>query len=183
MKSIILFVGLILLSYNNLAATDSYDEALDSWKSHKDVAKWLNSNFSFEKSRQKQISKRLKQQGPDGLLIRNPATLYEDSHRGYCADSANFAIQSLNKINPAYNARWVFIRNDAGRPNHWVAAFDYESKIYIMDYGTGDKWRKMRGVLGPYNSLDEYRNYLASLNLPNFEVGEVKFRDMPGQKD
>jgi hypothetical protein len=52
-----------------------------------------------------------------------------------------------------------------------------------MDYGTGEKWEDMQGVHGPYNSLDEYRNFLASLDLPNFEVGDVQFRDMPGQED
>lgn len=176
-----LFVVLFL--YINVSVAGSYEEAIANWKSHEDVARWLNSNFSFEKSRQKQISKRLKQQGPSGLLVRNPAKLYEDSHRGFCADSANFAIQSLNKISPSYNARWVFIWNDAGRPNHWVAAFDYEEKLYIMDYGTGKKWKAMQGVHGPYDSLDQYRDFLASLSLPNFKVGDVLFRDMPGQED
>jgi hypothetical protein len=52
-----------------------------------------------------------------------------------------------------------------------------------MDYGTGRKWKEMQGVHGPYNSLDEYRDYLASLSLPNFKVGKVIFRDMPGQED
>jgi hypothetical protein len=183
MKSILFSIVVILFAYSSFATADSYEDAVASWKSHEDVAKWLKSNFSFDKSRQKKIGKRLKQQGPSGLLVRNPATLYEDNSRGYCADSANFSIHTLNKINPSYNARWVFIWNNAGRPNHWVAAFDYDGKLYIMDYGTGEKWEEMQGMHGPYNSLDEYRNYLASLDLPNFEVGDVEFRDMPGQED
>ena len=183
MKSILFSIVVVLITYSSFATADSYEDAVASWKSHEDVAKWLKNNFSFEKSRQKKIAKRLRQQGSSGLLVRNPAKLYEDNNRGYCADSANFSIQSLNKINPSYNARWVFIWNDAGRPNHWVAAFDYDGKLYIMDYGTGEKWEEMQGVHGPYNSLDEYRNYLASLDLPNFEVGNVEFRDMPGQED
>lgn len=172
------FVGFI-----SVANAGSYEDAVAEWKSYKDVASWLNKNFVFEKSRQKQISKRLKKQGPPGLLVRNPATLYEDNNRGYCADSANFAIKSLNKIDPSYNARWVFIWNEKGRPNHWVAAFEFNGKLYIMDYGTGRKWEEMQGIHGPYDSIDEYRDYLASLNLPGFEVGKVVFRDMPGQED
>ncbi len=182
MKVSILTTSLLLLFSCTLSA-GSYEDAVSKWESYKDVANWLNSNFSFEKSRQKQISKRLKKQGPSGLLVRNPAALYENSNRGYCADSANFAIKSLNKINPAYNARWVFIWNEKGRPNHWVAAFDHDGKLYIMDYGTGKKWEEMQGVHGPYSSLDEYRGYLASLSLPRFEVGEVLFREMPGKED
>lgn len=174
---------LSLLALCGQALAGSYEDAISRWKSHNDIASWLSNNFTFEKSRQKQIAKRLKQQGPSGLLVRKPATLYEDNHRGYCADSANFAITSLNRIDPAYNARWVFIWNDAGSPNHWVAAFDYEGKLYIMDYGAGNKWKAMQGVHGPYSSLDEYKAYLASLDLPNFEVGKVVFRNMPGQED
>lgn len=172
-----------LFVYCSHAMGESYEAAISGWKSHEDVARWLSNNFTFEKSRQKQIAQRLEQLGPPGLLVRNPAELYEGNHRGYCADSTNFAITSLNRIDPAYNARWVFIRNDAGRPNHWVASFDYQGKLYIMDYGTGKKWKAMQGVHGPYSSLDEYRAYLASLDLPVFEVGEVVFRDMPGHED
>jgi hypothetical protein len=51
-----------------------------------------------------------------------------------------------------------------------------------MDY-SGKKLEAMQGVHGPYDSLDEYRDYLATLNIPDFEVGEVVFRDMPGQED
>jgi hypothetical protein len=177
----ILVVFLLMLS-GSAASAGSYQDALSEWKSHDDVADWLKSNFSFQKSRQKQIGKRLKAQGPSGLLIRNPDNFYENSS-GYCADSANFAISTLNKIDPGYNARWVFIWNDAGRPNHWVAAFDYEGKLYIMDYGTGRKWSDMQGVHGPYDSLDEYRDFLASLDMPRFKVGEVTYRDMPGEED
>ncbi len=118
MKTKLLSLVVILLTSCSVASTGSYEDAVVKWKSYKDVANWLNSHFSFEKSRQRQILSRLKKQGPSGLLIRNPATLYENNHRGYCADSANFAIKSLNKIDPSYNARWVFIWNERGRPNH-----------------------------------------------------------------
>ena len=172
-----------LLLYCSHAMAGSYEEAIAGWRSHEDVAGWLSAHFSFEHSRQKQITRRLREQGPAGLLFRDPAALYEGERGGYCADSANFAITSLNRIDPAYNARWVFVWNNAGRPNHWVAAFDYEGKLYIMDYGTGRNWEAMQGVHGPYSSLEEYRAYLASLDLPGFEVGEVVFREMPGQQD
>jgi hypothetical protein len=67
--------------------------------------------------------------------------------------------------------------------NHWVAAFDYDGSLYIMDYGTGKKWQEMQGLHGPYDSLSEYENYLDSLDLPNFGVALVKFRNMPGEED
>jgi len=175
-------VGLFLVTSAFVSYAGTYQDAVTEWKSHDEVADWLENNFSFEKSRQKEIGKRLRSEGPSGLLVRSPEKLYENS-RGYCADSANFVIHTLNTINPSYNAKWVFIKNDAGRPNHWVAAFEYENKIYVMDYGTGTKWQAMQGVHGPYDSLDEYREFLASLDMPRFEVGEVYYREMPGKED
>lgn len=177
-----LVISLLILSFSGFASDKAYDQTVSSWKSYEDVGKWLNRNFSFDKDRQKAIQLRLKSQGPTGLLVRAPDKFFENS-RGYCADSANFALRSLNRIDSKYNARWVFVENAKGRPNHWVTAFDHNGKLYIMDYGAGDKWQPMQGVHGPYDSLEEYRRFLASLSLPGFGVGEVAFREMPGQED
>jgi hypothetical protein len=158
-----------------------YKEAQQNFKQPEDVGKWLDSNFYFDKSRQSKVAKRLKQQGASGLLVKSDEAVYNNSS-GYCVDSANFAMHNINEIDPAYNARWVFIKNASGRPNHWVTAFDRGGKLWIMDYGTGDKWVAMQGVHGPYDSLDEYKAFLASLNLPKFKVGDVYYRDMPGEE-
>lgn len=162
--------------------TAGYTEAVAGWESHEDVANWLDGNFRFDTSRQREISKRLKSQGPDGLLVRSPEKLFRNSS-GYCADSANFALQNLNRIDPDYRARWVFVENAKGRPNHWVTAFDYRGNLYVMDYGAGRKWSAMNGTHGPYDSLADYRAFLASLSVPGFKVGDVYYRDMPGQED
>ena len=159
-----------------------YKQETHKWQSHKDVANWLSNNFSFDKDRQSTIGSRLRAQGASGLLFKNPEKLYNSTY-GYCADAANFAIINLNKVSPKYNARWVFVENAAGRPHHWVAAFDYNSKLYIMDYGAGDKWSDMNGTHGPYDSLDGYKKFLSSLSLPRFAVGNVYLREIPGEED
>lgn len=185
MKSLLgMFLGIsmLVISSSGFASDSAYDQAVTGWQSHEDVGKWLNRNFSFDKDRQKTMQRRLKSEGPSGLLARAPDKFFENS-KGYCADSANFAQKSLNRIDPKYNARWVFVENAKGRPNHWVTAFDHNAKLYIMDYGAGEKWRPMQGVHGPYDSLGEYRSFLASLSLPGFEVGDVVFRTMPGKED
>ena len=183
-KIIIMFVsvGIALASLVDVAVANSYEDAVSEWESHADVARWLEQHFEFDKDRQRTIGKRLKSQGPAGLLVRNPSKFYGNS-RGYCADSANFAIDALNEIDFDYNARWVFIKNSRGRPNHWVTAFDYEGKLYVMDYGTGEKWRAMQGLHGPYDSLSEYSSFLESLDMPGFGVAQVRFRSMPGEED
>ncbi len=134
MKAIQLFgtllLGLLLISPVN---SSEYVETVSGWHSYEDVAGWLKSNFSFSRSRQKVIQKRLRNQGPAGLLVRSPENLYRKKE-GYCGDSANFAQDALNRINPAYNARLVFIKNRQGPTNHWVTAFEHNDKLYILDY-------------------------------------------------
>ena len=164
------------------AQTSDYEDAVSKWTSYKDVGEWLNENFKFDKKRQKVIQKQLSHKGPAGLLIRNPASTF-DNPRGFCGDSANFAIDALRKIDPEYNAKWVFIKNGAGKPNHWVAGFTLKGKLYIMDYGAGSHWSQMKGTHGPYDSLGEYANFLSSLTINGFSVAEVKWREMPGQED
>ncbi|WP_135622409.1 hypothetical protein [Solemya pervernicosa gill symbiont] len=181
LRKIIALITITLL-FNSVSASP-YDEAISSWKSHEDVGNWLNSNFTFDTSRQRMIATILKTDGPTSLVVRNPTNLFERNSSGWCGDSANFALKSLNKIDPAHNARWVFIWNNDGPPHHWVTAFNYNKKLYIMDFGTGDKWTAMQGIHGPYDSLDGYHNFLASLNITGFEVGEVAYRDMPGDED
>jgi hypothetical protein len=173
---------LISLLFLTACITATYKETVTEWNSYQDVAKWLNSNFYFDKDRQRTVSQRLKYQGPHGLLARKPEKLFKNS-TGYCVDSANFAIKTLNVINPNYNARWVFIKNALGQRHHWVTAFDHNGKLYIMDYGAGNKWGAMKGTHGPYNSLSEYRDFMATLNIPGFKAEDVFFRDMPGEED
>ena len=183
MKAVQLFGALLLgLSLISPVNSSEYAETVSGWHSYEDVAGWLKSNFLFSRSRQKVIQKRLKNQGPAGLLVRSPENLYRQKG-GYCGDSANFAQDALNRIDPAYNARPVFIRNRQGQTNHWVTAFEHDGKLYILDYGVGREWSAMAGIHGPYDSLDNYRDFLATLKLRKFEVDRVFFRNMPGEED
>ncbi|WP_236860630.1 transglutaminase-like domain-containing protein [Candidatus Reidiella endopervernicosa] len=165
------------------AYASSYEEAVSRWSSYEDVGKWLNSNFSFDRSRLGSVQKRIRTQGPKGLLARNPSATYDDK-AGYCVDSANLALDALNRIDPSYKARWIFVRNGTGKIHHWATGFTVEGKLHVMDFGAGPHWSEMKGIHGPYESLDEYANFLSSLNLQGFSVGEVVWRNQfPGQED
>lgn len=156
-----------------------YKQAKEDWKTHQDVADWLDGNFRFDPSRQKEVLRTMKASGPSDVVLRSPEQVYESG--GYCADSANFAYQNLRRLDTSYKPRFVFIENAKGRPHHWVTAFEHQEKIYVMDYGTGSKWSAMQGLHGPYNELSEYKAYLSSLNLPGFGVGSVYYREFPGK--
>lgn len=177
MKKLYIFIlVLILIGCNSVP----YKEVQKNFKTHNDVAAWLKSNYNFDKSRQRQVLKSIKKAGSaQEVVLRNPEQVYENGG-GYCGDAANFVFQNLKQISPDYNPRFVFIKNSEGRPHHWVTAFDYQGKLFIMDYGAGNKWAAMHGVHGPYDNLSEYSDYLASLVLPDFGVESVKFRNFPG---
>lgn len=176
------FAAALLAAASASYGQDSYDQAVQNWKSYQDVGAWLAKNFSFDRARLQLILGRVRAEGPTGLLAHSPAKTYE-MKRGYCTDSAKLAIDALNRINLAYDARYVFIKNKAGPAQHWVAGFKVDGKIMVMDYGASPEWWRMIGIHGPYESLDQYRDFLASLNIKGFAVDFVEWRNMPGQED
>jgi hypothetical protein len=182
-RLLVLF-GLALAQVSAAFAQDNdYETAVAKWTSYEDVARWLEGNFVFDSGRLNVVISRTRSSGPSGLLARNPRGTYEQKS-GYCTDSANFARQALNTINPAYKAQFVFIKNQYGQPHHWVTGFVVNGKIMVMDYGAGPEWKAMKGIHGPYDSLEQYAEYLRTLNIRRFAPELVEWRPtFPGQED
>jgi hypothetical protein len=148
----------------------NYDATVAKWTSYKDVYNWLEMNFVYDFAR-------------SGLRIApmSPAEMFK-LKKGACYDSANFAIETLNRINHEYKARSVFIKNSKGGSNHWVTAFMMDGKLFIMDYGTSNGWGFMRGIHGSYKSLSEYERFLSSLPISNFSPAYVEYREFHKEK-
>ena len=162
---------------------DAYGTTLATWTSYQDVADWLRSHFKFDHGRLNLILQRTRQNGPSGLLARSAGATFQ-TKSGYCTDSAAFAIQSLNQIHPGYNARYIFIKNRFGQPHHWVAGFMVDGKIMVLDYGASAEWAGMNGVHGPYDSLEQYAQYIGGLRIAKFSPESVEWRNVfPGQQD
>ena len=152
----------------------SYEETVAQWTSYQDVANWMETNFSFDYQRASiSLGKQLRPRTPDQTFkLRS----------GICHDAAVFARDTLNRIDPKYDAKVLFIKNALGQRsqgffNHNVTAFTMNGKLYIMDYGAGKGWSAMNGIHGPYDSLQGYVDFLSSLNLYNFKVGPMKYVD------
>ena len=118
----------------------------------------------------------------DDPSVRTILTRYLEQDYPCCVDTHS-PFDALNKINPDYQARYVFIRNRAGPAHHWVTGFNLDGKVMVMDYGASPEWSAMRGVHGPYESLSGYADFLATLRIRGFAVDTVEWRDMPGQED
>jgi hypothetical protein len=143
-----------------------YYATVAKWASYKDVYSWLENNFTYDYERKGRYKEPL-----------SPAEMF-NLKKGACFDSANFVIDALNRINPKYGARSVFIKNKLGPPHHWVTAFTMDGKLFIMDYGTGEHWEAMKGIHGPYQSLSDYQDFLFSLRVKGFSVEDVMYRNI-----
>ena len=175
----------IILGLTGCEKAQPYPVTVKTWKSHNDVANWMKSNWSMDKfSQQRLISntKKLQREGADlSSLTANDISLTpEESYNkriGHCADAAILIKDALNKINPDYKPKIIFIKNVYGPPHHWVTGFYINNELYVMDYGAGTHWSDMMGIHGPYNSLDEYGDFLRNVNAKNFKFDFVKWRD------
>lgn len=67
-----------LFAANAVTAASEYEEEVAKWKAPEDVAKWLKSNFIFDRGRQSQVLSQLKETGPENVLTRKPDTLFEN---------------------------------------------------------------------------------------------------------
>ncbi len=162
-----------------------YPQTVKSWNSYKDVANYMNSNFQFDKSRQVEFKQDLRQykQETDDMysftvseLSKKPIETYNNGS-GFCGDAETLIKDALNKINPNYQAKTIFIENEASSTHHWVTGFYVKDKLYIMDYGASSHWNEMIGTHGPYNSIDDYGNFLESLDINGFKFGSIRWRN------
>lgn len=127
-----------------------YEETVSEWKSYEDVAKWMRRHFSYDMARFREVEGKL----PDP---RSPEETFK-LKSGVCYDGAYLVKDALNRIDPSYEARVVFIQNSPYAGNHFVCSFKKNGKLFIMDYSTA--YINMVGVHGPYNSLDEYKKFI-----------------------
>jgi len=168
--SLCLFISFFIsIGYCEDSQTD-YNTTVAKWTSYKDVYRWLEKNFTYDYERK----------GRDGKQPLSPSEMFR-LKKGACYDSANFVIDALNRINPEYKAKAVFIKNKLGPPHHWVTAFTLDDKLFMMDYGTSENWRAMRGIHGPYKSLNDYYDFLSSLKIRGFWLEKVMYRDINQQ--
>ena len=176
----------ITLGFTGCEKAKPYPQTVKSWKSYKDVANYMQSNFRFDASRQHEFRKefnKYKNQNSDNLydftiseLSLKPNETYNRGG-GFCGDAETLVKDALNKINPKYDAKTIFIGNQYGPPHHWVTGFYVNDKLYIMDYGAGQKWSEMIGTHGPYNSIDDYGNFLESIDAKDFKFSSIRWRN------
>ncbi|MEA3498121.1 MAG: hypothetical protein U9R16_03580, partial [Campylobacterota bacterium] len=178
-----LIYGIVVLAITTLSLEASgYNSMINNWKSHEDVANWVRDEWKFSNQDARKVANKIRKEGPQIIPAKSAEETY-DNPRGWCKDAANFGIESLNKMDPKYKAKYIFIKNRKGPPHHWVTGFQKDGKIYVIDFGAGSHWGDMMGVHGPYDSLDGYRDFLSNIHHGNFELGSLDWWTSKSLKD
>ncbi len=180
-KPFMVFTLLLLISYTNIIhsaefssnaseylqnstlpfkATDSYEEALQLWKTPEDVNGWIAANFSYDTSRAIGFSEtqRSKNERPP---IYSPSELFRRK-TGVCVDLARFGVETLRRIHPGSDPKYLMIefepiqiKGDTFRL-HWLVRFKRDGKTYFF----ADSKRPGH-MAGPYDDTREFINEYA----------------------
>ena len=131
-----------------------YADALASWKSPEDIAAFLDATFVYDRPRALALA-----ESPGASVrpaIHSPEQLFS-APTGVCVDLARFGVESLNRIDARFSARYLMIEFEpvtvAGRTlrRHWVALFERDGRVFVF----ADSFRPGY-VAGPYGSVADY---------------------------
>jgi hypothetical protein len=143
----------------------TYRETVSGWKSYQDLVKWMEKNFSTDMDRFRKFEGTLP-------VPRTPGETFQ-LKSGIYIDAIIFLKETLDRIDPLYQAKVVLLLTRPYRFNHYVCSFKKDKKIFIMDYGT--PYREMTGVHGPYRSLEEYKKFYEGHHPAKREVEAITY--------
>lgn len=143
-------------------SVDSYEQALNIWKTPEDINAWIAGNFSYDMDRAIQLSetKRTKNM---------PQPIYQPSEfftkkAGICVDLSRFCVETLREINPQSEPKYLMIEFEPRQIDgetlrlHWLVSFKRDGKIYFF----ADS-KRPGYIAGPYNDtqkfIDKYSKY------------------------
>jgi hypothetical protein len=146
---------------SKVAAPASYDDALAAWKSPEDIAEFAASRFVYDRSRALELAESAA--ADTRPPIRAPRDTFSRPH-GVCLDLARFGVETLNRIDPGYQARYLMIEFAPvvvdGRTlrRHWIATFRRDGALWFF----ADSARP-GDVAGPYASVEAFAADYATL--------------------
>ena len=143
-------------------AADSYQQALQIWKTPEDMNGWINANFSYDTARAIKLSET--QRAKSGQIAIYPPSAFFEKKTGVCVDLARFGLETLRSIAPQSGPKYLMIEFEPMQVRgntlrlHWLVSFRREGKIYLF----ADSKRPGH-MSGPYNDMQafiaEYEQY------------------------
>jgi len=162
-KISISFFAIILLFFAHTSlAADSYNQALDIWKTAEDINKWVAISFIYDKARAIKLSSNQRTKNK-GISIYNPSEFFEIK-AGVCVDLARFGVETLRIIDPNSNPKYLMIEFAPMQINgntfrlHWLVSFKRDGMRYFFCDS-----KRPGYIAGPYKStqifISEYEQY------------------------
>jgi len=145
-----------------IKTADSYEHALQNWKTPEDISAWIAANFSYDMARAVQLSE-TQRANNNQLSIYHPAELF-NTRSGVFVDLSRFGVEAMRRIDPQSNPKYLMIEFDpiyiTGNTLrfHWLVAFRRDHKTYFF----ADSNRPGH-IAGPYNEtrdfIEDYERY------------------------
>jgi hypothetical protein len=140
-------------------AAESYEQALQVWKTPEDISAWVSANFSYDTERAMRLSETQRAKNND-FPIYTPSQFFA-TKSGVCVDLSRFGVETLRSIDPHFDPKYLMIEfapmHVAGNTLrlHWMASFRREGKICFF----ADSKRPGH-IAGPYKDAAEFiRDY------------------------
>jgi hypothetical protein len=143
-------------------AADSYEHALQLWKTPEDIHAWIAANFKYDTGRALRLSETQRSKNEE-ISILTPAQFFA-TQTGVCVDLARFGVETLRRIDPKSDPKYVMIEFDpihiAGNTLrlHWLVSFRRDGKIFFFSDS-----KRPGHMAGPYTDalefIQEYARY------------------------
>ena len=169
----------------------SYPQALQAWRTPEDVNAWIAMKFQYDMSRAMALSEN--QRNASGQLPIHPPAEFFSAPSGICVDLSRFAVETLRRIDPGLEARYLMIefapvtlRGNTLRL-HWMAAFRRDGQHYFF----ADSKRPGH-IAGPYASVRDFvaeysawrnREVVAFRELESYERTQRKMAPRQGRDE
>jgi hypothetical protein len=143
-------------------AAESYSQALDIWKTAEDINTWVSNRFVYDRARAIELSSN--QRTKDRRIsIHKPSEFFE-SRAGICVDLARFGVETLRKIDPGSEPKYLMIEFEPIQIDgntfrlHWLVSFIKGGMKYFFCDS-----KRPGHIAGPYTStrdfISEYERY------------------------
>lgn len=106
---------------------DSYEQALQIWKTPEDINAWIAANFSYDMARAMRFSETQRAKN-EPFLIYQPAELFK-TKAGVCIDLSRFGVETLRRIDPQSDPKYLMIEFNPIQIKgntfrlHWLVSF------------------------------------------------------------
>lgn len=158
-------------------SADSYEHALDIWKTPEDISAWIAGNFSYDMDRALRLSETQRTKNSQ-LSIYKPAEFFT-TKAGVCVDLSRFGVETLRNIEPQSEPKYLMIEFDPIQIEgntlrlHWMVSFKQDGMYYFF----ADS-KRPGYIAGPYKDIQGFINEYAQYRGRKI----VSFRELESYK-